>query len=82
VAQPLVRVVPEETRVPGARDTVQLYDVTALVRGRLADFGVQIFNVTSDGNPRDVYQVAGAPHSGAVANSVGPIIGGYALLTW
>jgi hypothetical protein len=55
---------------------------TVTVRGRSADIGVQIFNLTNHRNPRDVYPVADAPRSGQFANSVGPVLRGYLLLKW
>jgi hypothetical protein len=55
---------------------------TVTVRGRTADVGLQIFNVTNHRNPRDVFPVSGAARFGQFANSVGPIFRGYLLLKW
>jgi len=55
---------------------------TVTVRGRTADVGLQIFNLTNHRNPRDVFPVAGAARFGQFANSVGPIFRGYLLLKW
>jgi hypothetical protein len=55
---------------------------TFTIHDRSADFGLQIFNVTNQFNPRDVYPVSGAPRFGEFTNSVGPIIRGYMLLKW
>ena len=55
---------------------------TFSARGRSADFGVQIFNLTNRWNPRDVFPVLGEPRFGEFANSVGRIFRGYMLLKW
>jgi hypothetical protein len=55
---------------------------TFTVRGRSADLGIQLFNVTNHFNPRDVFPVAGTPQFGMFANSVGPILRGFMLLKW
>ena len=55
---------------------------TVTVRGRSADVGLQIFNLTNHRNPRDVFPVSGSARFGQFANSVGPIFRGYLLLKW
>src|SRR5262249_58218340 len=50
---------------------------TVTVRGRSADVGLQIFNLTNHRNPRDVFPVSGSARFGQFANSVGPIFRGY-----
>jgi len=55
---------------------------TVTFRGRTADVGLQIFNLTNHRNPRDVFPVASAARFGQFANSVGPIFRGYLLLKW
>jgi hypothetical protein len=55
---------------------------TVEVRKRMADVGVQLFNVGSHFNPRDVYPVAGARHHGRFTNSVGMILRGFMTIKW
>ena len=55
---------------------------TFTVKKRDADVGVQLFNLTSHGNPRDVYPVTSSLRFGQFANSVGTILRGYMLLKW
>lgn len=55
---------------------------TFTVKGRSADLGIQIYNVTNHFNPRDVYPVVGSLRAGQFTNSVGPIVRGYMLLKW
>jgi hypothetical protein len=55
---------------------------TFTARGRTADAGIQLFNLTNHHNYRDVYPVTNAPRYGTFANSVGPILRGYFLLKW
>lgn len=52
------------------------------VKGRSADVGIQLFNLTSHDNPRDVYPVVNGPRAGQFTNSVGTILRGYMLLKW
>jgi hypothetical protein len=54
---------------------------TFTVRGRSADIGMQLFNLTNHRNPREVHSVVG-PRFGQFANSVGPIVRGYMLVKW
>ena len=62
-----------------ATDMVAYKTFTA--RGRSADIGMQLFNVTNHRNPRDVDAVVG-PRFGQFRNSVGPIVRGYMLVKW
>jgi hypothetical protein len=55
---------------------------TFTVKKRKTDLGVQLFNLTSHRNPRDVYPVTSSPHYSEFANSVGTILRGYMLLKW
>jgi len=55
---------------------------TFTVKERSADIGVQVFNLTNHGNPRDVYSIAGSSRFGEFTNSVGPVVRGYMLLKW
>ncbi len=55
---------------------------TFTVKGRSADVGIQLFNLTHHDNPRDVYAVAGSSRHGQFTNSVGTIVRGYMLLKW
>jgi hypothetical protein len=55
---------------------------TFTAKGRTADAGIQLFNLTNHQNYRDVYPVTNAPRYGSFANSVGPILRGYFLLKW
>jgi len=55
---------------------------TFTAKGRSADVGFQLFNLTNHQNYRDVYPVTNAPRYGTFANSVGPILRGYFLLKW
>ena len=73
---------PQTKTFPSFMATDMVVYKTVTVRGRSADIGLQIFNVTNHRNPRDVYPVADAPRSGQFANSVGPIFRGYLLLKW
>jgi hypothetical protein len=55
---------------------------TLTVRQRMADVGIQLFNVTNHFNPRDVYPVAGAQKHGMFTNSVGTILRGFWTIKW
>jgi hypothetical protein len=55
---------------------------TVTVRDRMADVGIQLFNVTNYFNPRDVYPVVGTANYGAFTNSVGTILRGFMLIKW
>jgi hypothetical protein len=73
---------------PNARSFPQFVAVDAViyktftVKRRDTDVGVQLFNLTSHRNPRDVYPVVATPRFAQFANSVGTILRGYMLLKW
>ena len=73
---------PNSRSFPSFMATDMVVYKTFTVRNRSADVGAQIFNLTNDWNPRDVYTVMGAPRAGEFTNSVGPILRGYMLLKW
>ena len=55
---------------------------TVTFRERVADVGIQLFNVTNHHNPRDVYAVVGTRSYGTFTNSVGPILRGFMMIKW
>lgn len=61
-------------------------DVTAFKTfdflGRKADLGLQLFNVTSHDNFRDVISVIGSPRYGEFSNTFGVTIAGYMQVRW
>jgi hypothetical protein len=61
-------------------------DVTAFktfdMFGRKADLGLQLFNVTSHFNPRDVVAVLGSPRFGEFGPSFGITVAGYMQVRW
>ncbi|MBI3493989.1 MAG: TonB-dependent receptor [Acidobacteria bacterium] len=61
-------------------------DVTAFktfdVFGRKMDLGLQLFNVTSHDNPRDVISVVDSPRFQEFANSFGITLAGYMQVRW
>ena len=50
--------------------------------GRKADLGLQLFNVTSHFNPRDVVAVLGSPRFGEFGPSFGITVAGYMQVRW
>jgi len=73
---------PQKQSFPAFMATDIVTYKTVTVKGRTADVGMQIFNLTNHRNPRDVFPVAGLPRFGQFVNSVGPIVRGYLLLKW
>jgi hypothetical protein len=61
-------------------------DVTAFktfdVLGRKMDLGLQLFNLTSHDNPRDVISVVDSPRYQEFANSFGITLAGYMQVRW
>ena len=61
-------------------------DVTAFktfdLFGRKADLGLQLFNVTSHFNPRDVVAVVDSPRYGQFGSSFGITVAGYMQVRW
>lgn len=61
-------------------------DVTAFktfdVLGRKMDLGLQLFNLTSHDNPRDVITTVGSPSFGQLSNSFGITLAGYMQVRW
>jgi hypothetical protein len=61
-------------------------DVTAFktfdVLGRKMDLGLQLFNLTSHDNPRDVISVLDSPRFQEFANSFGITVAGYMQVRW
>jgi hypothetical protein len=61
-------------------------DVTAFktfdILNRKWDLGLQLFNVTSHSNPRDVIAVVNTPRFGELSNSFGVTLGGYMRVRW
>jgi hypothetical protein len=73
---------PNSQRFPAFMAADAVVYKTFTVRNRSADLGLQMFNITSHFNPRDVYAVVGSPQFGAFTNSVGRIFRGYMLVKW
>jgi hypothetical protein len=73
---------PNSLRFPPFMSADAVIYKTFTVHNRSADLGLQIFNITSHFNPRDVYAVVGSPQFGAFTNSVGRIVRGYMLVKW
>ncbi len=74
--------VPNSRAFPAFASTDIVVYKTVTVKRRSADLGIQLFNLTNHGNPRDVYPVVGTPLAGRFTNSVGTILRGYMLLKW
>ena len=72
---------PNSRSFPSFLATDMVIYKTFTARGRSADVGMQLFNLTNHRNPRDVYSVVG-PRFGQFANSVGTIVRGYILMKW
>ena len=66
--------------------TLFAVDLTAFktvdIFGRKMDLGLQVFNLTSHFNPRDVISVVDSPRFGELANNPGVIVGGYMQVRW
>lgn len=73
---------PNGERFPAfvALDLVVFKNVT--IKGRSADLGIQLFNVTNHFNPRDIHAVVGSNRFGEFRNSVGAILRGFMLIKW
>jgi hypothetical protein len=74
--------VPNTFSFPNFLSTDLVAYKTFTVKGRSADFGMQVFNLFNRWNPRDVFPVVGQPRYGQFSNSVGRIFRGYMLLKW
>ena len=66
--------------------TLFAVDLTAFktvdIFGRKMDLGLQVFNLTSHFNPRDVISVVDSPRFGELANNPGVTVGGYMQVRW
>jgi hypothetical protein len=60
---------------------VVVYKTLTIARKRIK-MNVQLFNATNHFNPRDVYNVMGAPQFGTFTNSVGPTVRGDIAVNW